>query len=320
MINSFLDALKKSGFEVNEEVEAAQSIHDFCDLKYPFGINRPLETAMCRDSGWKADFFVNVKDLILSDEKITVDKFNKDYPLIVKDSLYDYIVANIDKVRIISKYYDESVIKSFVGYFEYSRAYKELRFIFVTDNISEGYSKDHTAAVKLFKNSPDTSEDILARAWDLLEDFDFIPIVVDDADAVIEISNKAFVKCGVHMDAHFYPVLGEHILNTKWVMDGLKEFLKKGGYILPNNKYIICNKWRDNPDTYYLKWLNKPKEITTTDLLIRMAISTGKSVVDCMCEVAGKNCITDKYDRANSYNDLYNIFCSRYKEHEYFTS
>lgn len=286
-------SLQKSDFSVVKDTYTDNP------LKYPFCLNKDVRLRL-------QNYVDAIEHCMEIAEKITVNELNERYPVVVKDSLYNYLVTNINRVRVIS--YERSGIElsALIGEFVYLPNAKEFQFIFRHWLIDEDMPEDYAIIQTLLSRCADAaSEEILTRVWDIVDTFEFIPLVVYDEDTSLSTTSIQYDKNGFEYYPVFSPVLGETILNTDWVMEGLEIFLITGEEILPDHKYLICEKYNGEPYNYWLKLVCGPKELSKTDELVNLALEEGLPVLDVLCDILTQPRVTGKQKRAEAFEDLY---------------
>lgn len=215
---------------------------------------------------------------------ITVEDFKEMFPMSEPNFVYNYLIKNIDRVRVVDRgsvsretrqlpgYYHMDVTEdTFVNdvpygfadvimMFYYSVQTDRVLFTFYSSAINTRYQQNVYEEVS--KYVPDayvntyTYEDGLKyfpMLRPIIDKCPYLLIYKSKYDGVIVSHKKYKGHHGTIHDEVTSPCLGENILKHKRIIDKLSDWFAEGGKINPNNYYLIHKK-RDSEQLYLARW------------------------------------------------------------------
>lgn len=272
------ELLVNAGFEVESNI-----VEDYVkpsQVEFPFGSLTSDADSEINQSGVR-ESLRGINYIRRNMQSIVSEEFKKEFPMKVPNFLYNYLLKNIDRVRVVDK---GSIKRSFncrpgyhsadvefvkdlpygfadvIAMFHYSMQTNRVLFTFDSCRINRHYQTNLLS--ELFSLTGEgylsvTRYEECSKYFKLLRPMldrcPYLLISKSEYDGV-RISHKKYTdSLGRKHDEVTSPCLGVNILNDEYMMSCLKSWLSEGGKINPNNFYLIHEN-RDTKELYLARW------------------------------------------------------------------
>ena len=281
MGNIFAEALKKVGFEVNNEYIPWEK---FSEVKLPFGSVVGITDSDIGGIVYRA----SLKSFNFLRKNATSFDISK-FDIRTNDYVTDFLRKNQDKCRVLPKSSCKETYPGYLGthssyterefecdagyglsdivcYFEYSTQYEKFIFHISTaslnyNNIEQNQLRDELRKTFdfgcLYGTCKDKEENKALFEYCVKNIFpkcEFIPISISENDGCV-LSHKGYMdRIFGYQQEITSPCLGKNIKKHEEYMKGLSSWIEKGGYIKDNMFYLIIEDRKSiEPHTYYLR-------------------------------------------------------------------